>query len=74
MELYQEKPEVEIKGKKEEAPKNKLTEWFVSLETYKLTSPPLELISLTNNLISAFINPNHVTWESVEKHEIGMKN
>jgi small subunit ribosomal protein S3Ae len=26
MELYQEKPEVEIKGKKEEAPKNKLTE------------------------------------------------
>ena len=29
MELYQEKPEVEIKGKKEEAPKNKLTEWFL---------------------------------------------
>jgi len=26
MELYQEKPEVEIKGKKEEAPKNKLGE------------------------------------------------
>ena len=26
MELYQDKPEVEIKGKKEEAPKNKLTE------------------------------------------------